>query len=52
VSRGRRHSGIAFFQRTFGFISVLVFVSLGGSRISRDMISIDRSFLGKRRERN
>jgi hypothetical protein len=52
VRRGRQQSGIAFLQRTFGFISILVFASLGGFRISRGRISIDRSFLGKMRARN
>jgi hypothetical protein len=31
VSRGRRHSGLAILQRTFGSISVLVITSLGTS---------------------
>jgi hypothetical protein len=52
VGRGRRQSGLAILQRTFGFISVLVLASLGGFRISRGRISIHRSFLGKMRARN
>jgi hypothetical protein len=52
VSMGRRHSGLAILQRTFGSISVLVITSLGDFGISRGRISIDRSFLGKMRARN
>jgi hypothetical protein len=52
VSRGRRHSGLAILQITFGSISVLVITSLGDLEVSRGRISIDRSFLGKMRERN
>jgi hypothetical protein len=52
IRGGGRQSGIAFLQRIFGFISVLVFSSLGAFGISRSRISIDRSFLGKMRARN
>jgi hypothetical protein len=52
ISRGRRHSGLAILQRTFGSISILVLTSLGNFRVSRSRISVDRSFLGKMRARN
>jgi hypothetical protein len=52
VNRGRRQSGLAILQRTFGFISVLVLTSLGDFGISRGRVSIDRSFLGKMRAIN
>jgi hypothetical protein len=52
VGSGRRQSGLAILQRTFGFISVLVLASLRGFKISRGRISIDRSFLRKMRARN
>jgi hypothetical protein len=52
VSRGRRHSGLAILQRTFGSISVLIITSPGDFGISRGRISINRSFLGKMRARN
>jgi hypothetical protein len=46
VSRGRQRSRAAFLQRSIGFISVLVFISLGGFRTNRSRISLDWSFLG------
>jgi hypothetical protein len=52
VGRGRQCSRIALLQRIFGFISVLVFSSLRGSRIGRSRINIDWSFLEKMRARN
>jgi hypothetical protein len=52
VNRGRRQSGLAILQITFGSISVLVIASFGDLGVSRGRISIDRSFLGKMRARN
>jgi hypothetical protein len=51
-SRGRRRSRVALLQRSFGFISVLAFVSLGGFRTNRSRINLDWPFLGKMRTRN
>jgi hypothetical protein len=51
-SRGRRCRRVALLQRSFGFISVLIFISLRGFRTSRNRISLDWSFLRKIRARN
>jgi hypothetical protein len=38
--------------RIYGIISFLAFISLGGFRITRSMISLELSSLGERRARN
>jgi hypothetical protein len=45
VGKGRQHSREALLQISFGFISVLVFASLGGFRTNRHRINLDWSFL-------
>jgi hypothetical protein len=48
-SRRRRCRRASIFFRFFGFISVLIFFSLGGFRYSGGQISRKRPFLWKRR---
>jgi hypothetical protein len=48
-SRRRRCRRAGIFFRFFGFISVLIFFSLGGFRNSRSQISQKRPFLWERR---
>jgi hypothetical protein len=50
--RRRRRSRAGSFQRIFGFISVLVVLSLGGFGRSRNRIILNGSFLWQRRTRN
>jgi hypothetical protein len=46
VGKGRQHSRAALLERSFGFISILVFASLRGFRTNGHRISLDWSFLG------
>jgi hypothetical protein len=46
---GRRLSGIALLQRTFGSVPVLILKSLGGFGVSRSNFSNNGPFFGKGR---
>jgi hypothetical protein len=52
MCRRRRRSPTSSFQRIFGIISVLAFLSLGGFGRSRNRINLNRSSLWERRTGN